>query len=97
MASIVVRRLSEAAEERRRQRSARHKRRLEAEVRADVARAEQEAAGSADAGEPFPDWSIGITRPGIDLDAVIEENRCSSSTPGNTASERRRGVPRPQE
>ena len=26
-------------------------------------------------GECFPDWFIRITRPGIDLDAPIEENR----------------------
>ena len=71
MARIVVRKLSEAAEERLRRRFARHKRRLAA----DVARAEQKAVGPAEAGEPFPDWFIRITRPGIDLDAAIEENR----------------------
>jgi hypothetical protein len=25
--------------------------------------------------EPFPDWFIRMTRPGIDLDQAIEENR----------------------
>jgi hypothetical protein len=30
---------------------------------------------SSQPGECFPDWFIRITRPGIDLDAAIEENR----------------------
>jgi hypothetical protein len=80
MAKIVVRKLSEAAEERLRQRSA-PQAPPEAEVRADVARAEQEALGAADAGEPFPEWFIRITRPGIDLDAAIEENRLQLINP----------------
>jgi plasmid stability protein len=75
MASLVVRRLSEATKERLRQRAARHRRSLEAEVRAILERAAQESAvGSAEA-EPFPDWFIRMTRPGIDLDEAIEENR----------------------
>jgi hypothetical protein len=32
-----------------------------------------EAAG--DRNEPFPDWFIRITRPGVDLDPAIDENR----------------------
>jgi hypothetical protein len=31
--------------------------------------------GSSQPGECFPDWFIRITRPGVDLDAAIEENR----------------------
>jgi plasmid stability protein len=75
MASLVVRRLSEGTKERLRQRAVRHGRSLEAEVRAILERAAQETAlGSAEA-EPFPDWFIRMTRPGIDLDEAIEENR----------------------
>ncbi len=74
MASIVVRKLSDATKERLRQRAVRHKRSLEAEVRAILERAAQEAAPPGD-GERFPDWFIRMTRPGIDLDAAIEENR----------------------
>jgi hypothetical protein len=30
---------------------------------------------SSERGECFPDWMLRVTRPGIDLDAAIEENR----------------------
>jgi plasmid stability protein len=75
MASIVVRKLSDATKERLRQRAGRHKRSLEAEVRAILERGAQEALGPGDAAERFPDWFIRMTRPGINLDAAIEENR----------------------
>jgi plasmid stability protein len=60
--------------ERLRQRTFRHKRSLEAEVRAILERAAQEGLGAADVGERFPDWLIRMTRPGIDLDAAIAAN-----------------------
>jgi len=75
MASIVVRKLSDATRERLRQRAARHKRSLEAEVRAILERAAQETESPGDAAERFPDWFIRMTRPGIDLDGAIEESR----------------------
>jgi plasmid stability protein len=75
MASIVVRRLPDATKERLRQRAVRHKRSLEAEVRAILERAAQEPAAADDASERFPDWFIRMTRPGIDLDAAIAANR----------------------
>lgn len=53
MASIIARKLSEATKERLRQRAVRHMRSLEAEVRAILERAAQEAAGPSDAGERF--------------------------------------------
>ena len=74
MASIVVRKLSDVTKVRLRQRAVRHKRSLEAEVRAILERAGQEA-GPGEHAERFPDWFIRMTRPGIDLDAAIEENR----------------------
>ena len=75
MVSIVVRRLSDSTKERLRQRAVRHKRSLEAEVRAILQRAAQEAVGPDDVGERFPDGFIRMTRPGIDLDTAIAENR----------------------
>jgi antitoxin FitA len=75
VASIVVRRLSDATKERLRRRAMRHKRSLEAEVRVILERAAQEPAISDTAAERFPDWFIRMTRPGIDLDDAIEENR----------------------
>jgi plasmid stability protein len=81
MASIVVRKLPDATMERLRQRAVRHKRSLEAEVRAILERAAQEAPGRSHAAERFPDWFIRMTRPGIDLDAAIEENRLQIINP----------------
>lgn len=75
MASIVVRRLSDTTKERLRARAVRSQRSLEAEVRAILERAAQEAVAPDDRGERFPDWFIRMTRPGVDLDAAIDENR----------------------
>jgi plasmid stability protein len=75
VASIIVRRLTEETKERLRRRAVRHKRSLEAEVRTILERAAQEAEVSGGETEAFPDWFIRMTRPGIDLDAAIEENR----------------------
>lgn len=75
MASLVVRNLSEDTKERLRQRAARHRRSLEAEVRSILERAAEEPQASGDRRERFPDWFIRMTRPGIDLDPAIEENR----------------------
>lgn len=75
MASIVVRKLSDGTKERLGKRAMLHQRSLEAEVRAILERVAQEAAGSIDEGERFPHWFIRMTRPGADLDEVIDENR----------------------
>jgi plasmid stability protein len=74
MVSLVVRRLSEATKERLRQRAARHRRSLEAEVRAILEQAARETTVPSNE-ERSPDWFIRMTRPGIDLDAAIDENR----------------------
>lgn len=82
MATILVRNLSDETKERLRRRAFRQRRSLAAEVRAIVDRAAQEGTEEA---EPFPDWFIRMTRPGIDLDEAIEENRrtrASSGDPG---------------
>jgi plasmid stability protein len=67
--------LSEATKERLRQRAVRHRRSLEAEVRAILERAAQETAVESAEAEPFPHWFIRMTGPGIDLDQAIDENR----------------------
>lgn len=74
MASILVRQLSDDTKERLRRRATRHRRSLEAEVRAILDRVAQEPETSVGEGERFPDWLIRMTRPGIDLDDAIEEN-----------------------
>lgn len=75
MASIIVRRLPDVTKERLRQRAMRHRRSLEAEVRVILERAAQEAESPDVSGERFPDWFIQMTRPGVDLDRALEENR----------------------
>jgi plasmid stability protein len=75
MLSLVVRRLSEATKERLRQRAARHRRSLEAEVRAILERAARETALRSAEAERLRDWFIRLTTPGIDLDEAIDENR----------------------
>jgi antitoxin FitA len=77
VASILVRNLPDDAKERLRRRAMRHNRSLEAEVRAILKRAAEEPAITTDSRERFPDWFIHMTRPGIDLDPAIEENRTS--------------------
>jgi plasmid stability protein len=81
MASIVVRRLPEVTKERLRQRASRHRRSLEAEVRAILERAAQEGEVKDLGAERFPDWFIRMTRPGIDLDQAIEDNRGAHEGP----------------
>lgn len=53
----------------------RHRRSLEAEVRALLERAAQGTAVPGAEAERFPDWFIRMTRAGIDLDEAIEEDR----------------------
>lgn len=75
MASILIRNLPDRTKERLRQRAARHRRSLEAELR-DILEQVAEEKDVAVAPEAcFPDWFIQATRPGADLDEAIEENR----------------------
>jgi antitoxin FitA len=75
VASILVRNLPDDAKERLRRRAMRHRRSLEAEVRAILKRAAEEPETATDVREPFPDWFIRMIRPAIDLDPALEENR----------------------
>jgi plasmid stability protein len=75
VASIIVRKLSDDTKERLRRRAVRHRRSLEAEVRAILEQIVHEPEPSGEETETFTDWFIRVTRPGIDLDEAIEENR----------------------
>lgn len=75
MASILIRNLPEQTKERLRQRAARHRRSLEAELRAILEQVAEEKETARPPEERFPEWFIQATRPGIDLDEAIEENR----------------------
>ena len=50
-------------------------------MRAILERAAREASGPTDQPERFPDWFIRMTRPGIDLDPAIDENRTPHEGP----------------
>jgi plasmid stability protein len=73
--------LPEVTKERLRQRALRHRRSLEAEVRAILERAAQEAKSRDVSAERFPDWFIRMTRPGVDLNPALEENRAPHEGP----------------
>ena len=75
MASILIRNLPERTKDRLRQRAAKHRRSLEAELRAILEQVAAEKEPAAEAAKRFPDWFIEATRPGIDLDEAIEDNR----------------------
>lgn len=75
MASILIRNLPERTKDRLRQRAAKHRRSLEAELRAILEQVADENELAVETAERFPDWFIQATRPGIDLDEAIEENR----------------------
>ena len=75
VASILIRNLPEQTKERLRQRAARHRRSLEAELRDILEQVADEKEAVVEPPDRFPDWFIEATRPGIDLDEAIEENR----------------------
>lgn len=75
MASLVVRNLADETKERLRQRATRHKRSLAAEVRSILEHAARDVGPPGSETEVFPDWFVRMTRPSIDLDAAIDENR----------------------
>ena len=75
MASILIRNLPDRTKERLRQRAARHRRSLEAELRDILEQVAEEKDVAVVPKARFPDWFIQATRPGADLDEAIEENR----------------------
>lgn len=75
MASILIRNLPDRTKEHLRQRAARHRRSLEAEVRNILEQVADEKDVAITSEARFPDWFIQATRPGADLDEAIEENR----------------------
>lgn len=74
MANLTVRQLSEDTKSRLAERARRHKQSLEAEVRQILDRAAQQPLPSDDV-DGFPHWFIEGSRPGIELDQVLAEQR----------------------
>ena len=72
MADILIRKVDEATKELLRLRAERRGKSLEADLRETLERLAREEAESPDGIEPFGDWLVAISRPGIDLDEALE-------------------------
>ena len=75
MADILIRKVPEQTKEKLRRRAERRGRSLEADLREALERLALEEAESPDDAEPFGTWLVSISRPGVDLDEVLETLR----------------------
>jgi plasmid stability protein len=72
MADILIRKVDEATKELLRLRAERRGRSLEADLRETLEKLAREEAESPDDIEPFGDWLVAITRPGVEIDEALE-------------------------
>ncbi len=72
MADILIRKVDEATKELLRLRAERRGKSLEADLRDTLVRLAREEAESPDDAEPFGDWLVAISRPGMDLDEALD-------------------------
>jgi len=72
MADILIRKISEETKERLRRRAARRGRSLEADLRETLERLALDEAETPDAAEPFGEWLVAISRPGVDLTESLD-------------------------
>jgi plasmid stability protein len=72
MADILIRKVDEVTKELLRLRAERRGKSLEADLRETLERLAREEAESPDDAEPFGDWLVAISRPGVDLDNALE-------------------------
>ncbi len=72
MAVILIRKVPEATKELLLLRAERRGKILEADLRETLEILAHEEAVSPDDVEPFGDWLVGISRPGVDLDGALE-------------------------
>jgi plasmid stability protein len=72
MADILIRKVDDATKELLRLRAERRGKSLEADLRDTLEKLAREEAESPDDVEPFGDWLVAITRPGVDLDEAFE-------------------------
>jgi plasmid stability protein len=72
LASILIRNLDSEAKELLRRRAARRGKSLEADLRETLEVLAREEAESPDEIEPFGDWLIRISRPGVDMDETLD-------------------------
>jgi plasmid stability protein len=72
VADILIRKVDEATKELLRLRAERRGKSLEADLRDTLVRLAREEAESPDDAEPFGDWLVAISRPGMDLDEALD-------------------------
>lgn len=72
MADILIRRISEETKERLRRRAARRGHSLEADLRETLEQLARDEAETPDDNQPFGDWVVSITRPGVDLTETLD-------------------------
>ncbi len=75
MADILIRKVDETTKELLRLRAERRGKSLEADLRDTLDRLAREEAESPDDAEPFGDWLVTISRPGLDLDEALDALR----------------------
>ncbi|MBU6374080.1 MAG: plasmid stability protein y4jJ [Alphaproteobacteria bacterium] len=71
MADILIRKVDEATKELLRRRAERRGKSLEADLRDTLEKLAREEAESPDDAQPFGDWLVTISRPGVDLDDAL--------------------------
>jgi plasmid stability protein len=81
MADILIRKVSEETKELLRLRAERRGKSLEADLRDTLDRVAREEMLSPDEGAPFGSWLVAISRPGADLDEVIDVLRAAPIRP----------------
>ncbi len=81
MADLLIRKVSETTKELLRRRAERRGKSLEADLRDTLERLAHEEAENPDDTEPFGSWLVGITRPGLDLDATLAVLRSAPVRP----------------
>lgn len=75
MADILIRKVDEATKELLRLRAERRGKSLEADLRDALDKLAREETESPDDAQPFGDWLVAISRPGLDLDDAFDALR----------------------
>jgi hypothetical protein len=83
VADILIRKVDDTTKELLRRRAERRGKSLEADLRETLERLAHEEAEAPDDTEPFGTWLVSITRPGIDLDEMLDALRSAPVRPAS--------------
>ena len=72
MADILIRKVDEATKELLRRRARRHGKSLEADLRDTLELLAREDAETPDDTQPFGSWLVSISRPGVELEDILD-------------------------